>query len=113
MQKIEVVIQRDCLGSVSEALRKAKIGPLQVIDVTLFDPAAPPDGSYRGARYAIGRERVKLELILRDHELDPAVEAIRDAIDGFGAGDADLLVATVEDSLRLSPSPWTRSRTIR
>ena len=113
MQKIEVVVQPECLSGVSEALRKAKIGPFRASDVTIFDPTKAPEGSYRGAKYAIGRERVKVELVLPDHETEPAVEAIRDAIDAFGQGDAELVVLVVQDSMHLSPSPWTRPRAIR
>jgi len=110
MHQIEVVLQPDCLGSVSEALRKAKIGPFRASDVTVFDPAAAPEGSYRGARYAIGRERVKVELVLPDHEVEPAVEAIRDGIDAFGEGYAELVVLPVHECVHLGPSPWTRRR---
>ena len=42
MQKIEVVVQPECLSGVSEALRKAKIGPFRASDVTIFDPTRPP-----------------------------------------------------------------------
>lgn len=105
MQKIEVLIQPGCVGGVSEALRKAKIGPFRASAVTIFDPAAPPNGSYRGARHAIGRERVKLELILPDCEVEPAVETIREGIDAFGEGDAELVILAVQDSVRLSPLP--------
>jgi len=114
MQKIEVVVQPECLGGVSEALGKAKIGPFQASDVTIFDPTKAPEGSYRGAKYAIGRERVKLELIVPDHEVEPAVEAIREGIEAFGeGGGAELVVLAVQDSVHLSPSPWTRSRATR
>ena len=113
MHKLEVVLQADCVGGVSEALRKAKIGPFGASDITIFDPAAAPQGSYRGAPYAIGRERVKLELVVPDHEVEPAVEAIRDGIDAFGEGYAELVVLAVQDSMDLRPSPWTRRRGAR
>jgi nitrogen regulatory protein PII len=110
MQQIHVVIHPDCLGGVSEALLKAKIGPFRASDVTIFDPTTPSQGCYRGAKYAIGRACVKLELIALDHEVEAAVEAIQEGVDAFGKGHADLTILPIEDSLRLSPSPWTRSR---
>ena len=109
MQKIELVAQSECLGGVSEALRKAKVGPFRASGVTIFDPAAPLDGSYRGGRYAVGRQCVKLELIVPDHDLEPAIKAIREGIDAFGQGEAELLVLTVRDSVRLYPSPRKRA----
>ena len=111
MQKIEAVVQSDSLTDVSAALRKAKIGPFQTSDVTIFDPAAAPAGSYRGSRYAVGRGRVKLELIVPDHDVEPAVEAIRDGIDAYGKGDAELVVVAVHDSVHVRPS--TRARATR
>jgi len=113
MHKIEVVLQPDCLADVGAALRRAKIGPFQTSDVASFDPAAAPQGSYRGAQYAIARGRVKLELILPDHEVEPAIEAIREAIDAFGEGEAELVVLGLRDSVHLRPSPWTRARAAR
>lgn len=110
MQKIEVVGQPDCLGGVREALRKAGIGPFRTSDVMIVDPAKTPDGSYRGLRYAIGRRRVKLEVIVPDHGVEPTVEAIRGAIDAFGQSDAEVVVLAVQVFAHLSPSPWTRSR---
>jgi len=102
MQKIEVAVQPDCFSDVSEALRKAKIGPFRASEVTSVDPAAPVERSYRGATYASGRERVKL-----------AIDAIREGIDALGEGDAELVVLKVEDAVRLSPSTRVRSRATR
>lgn len=113
MHKVEVVLHPDCLAGVGTALRKAKIGPFQASDVTVFDPAAAPEGSYRGARYAVGRGRLKLELIVPDHEVEPAIEAIREAIDDAGRGDAEIVVLPLRDSVHLRPSPWTRPRATR
>ena len=113
MLKIEITIQPESLQTVTEALGRAKLGSFRVSEVTTFDPAAPPNGSYRGANYRVGRERMTLELIVQDHALEATIEAIRDAIDAFGEGDAELLVLHLEDSMRLSPSPWTRTRAIR
>ena len=104
MHKIEIVVQPDCLGRMSEALRKAKIGPFRTSAITVVDPAAPPDGSYRGASYATGRERVKLEFVVGDHEVEPALETIQQGIDAFGSGDAELVVLEVQSSVRVSPS---------
>jgi nitrogen regulatory protein P-II 1 len=101
MQKIEVAVQPECLNDVSESLRKAKIGPFRASAVTNVDPAAPLQGSYRGASYAIGRDRVRLELVVPDHEVESAIEAIREGIDAWGKGDTELLVLNIQNSVRL------------
>ena len=113
MHKIEIVVQPDCLGRMSEALRKAKIGPFRTSAITVVDPAAPPDGSYRGTSYAIGRERVKLEFVVPDHEVEPALETIQRGIDAFGSGDAELVVLEVQSSVRVSALAASPSRADR
>lgn len=90
MHKIEVLLRAGCVGGVSDALRKARIGPFRV-------------GA--GARHAIGCERVKLELVVPDAQVEPVVEAIREGIDAFGEGDAELVVLAVPNSVRLSSLP--------
>ena len=100
MHKIEVVVQADCLRGVSEALRKAKIGSYRASDITVFEPAKPDDGSYRGASYALGRERVKLELVVAENEIEPAVEAIRGGIEAFGRSDSELVVMPIDGFVR-------------
>jgi len=95
MHKIEVVVQADCVGAVSEALRRVKLGAFRTSPITLFDSELE-HGSYRGATYALGRERIKLELTVADHEMELAVDAIRRGIDAFGRGDTDLMVLPIE-----------------
>jgi len=99
MRKIEAVIPPESLGNVSEALLQAKIGAFRASDVTSFEPGTPK-GNYRGAEYALGHERVKLELVVPDQEVEPAVEAIRLGLDG--ARGAEVLVIPVFDEIHLS-----------
>jgi hypothetical protein len=83
----------------------------------VFEPCAKPSGSYRGASYDVGSERLELGLVVADHETEPTIEAIREGIgrgsDVFGLGhdDAEVVVLAVQDSGRLSPSrvPWSRA----
>jgi nitrogen regulatory protein P-II 1 len=99
VHKIEVVVQHDRLSDVSEALRRAKIGPFQASEVRLFDPTEKPSGSCRGASYTLGRERVKVELVVAEHEVETAVDAIHRGIGSTGEGDTRLIVLAVEGSL--------------
>jgi nitrogen regulatory protein PII len=113
MQKIEVVVQSDSFNGVYEALRNAKVGPFRASEVKIFDPAAPREGCYRGAKYPIGRERVKLDMIVPDQDVETTVEAIRDGLDAVGESHAELVVQAVGDSTHLSASVWTRARAKR
>jgi len=100
MRKIEAVIPPESLGNVSEALLQAKIGAFRAIDVTYFEPGTHK-GIYRGAEYALGHERIKLEIVVPDQEVQPAVEAIHLGLDG-AQRDAEVLVVPVFDEIRLS-----------
>jgi len=111
VHKIEVVVLPDSLSGVSHTLGMAKLGPFQVSDVTIFDPAAPL-GTYRGARHAIGHERVKLELVVPDHDVDSAIDAIQQGLDGFGR-DSEILVLAVEKAVRVSQLTGMRGRVTR
>jgi len=97
VQKIEVVLGSDCVQSVSDALRRAKIAALQTSPVVLLDLRRGPDATYRGVSYTAGREKAKLELVLPDHEVQFAIEAICEGIEPFGEKDAELVVLEIQD----------------
>jgi nitrogen regulatory protein PII len=100
MHKIEVVVQRDQLSDVSQALRSAKAGAFRASGVTVYDPAETSDGTYRGASYSTGRQRVKVELVVSEAEVESTVEAILRGLEKFGKGEAELVVLAVEGSVR-------------
>jgi nitrogen regulatory protein PII len=113
MKKIEAVVRIESFDGVHQALRDAKVGPFSVSEIKVFDPAAPPGGCYRGAKYPIGREYVKLDWIVRDPDVEATLGAIRDGLDAVGEGHAEVVVQAVEDSMRLTASVWTRARGTR
>jgi nitrogen regulatory protein PII len=119
MQKIEIVIRPDSLSAVTEALRKVKVSCLRISEVTVFDPSASPSGSFRGASYDLGRERLELGLIVADHEVEQTVEAVREGVrnglDVFelGPDDAEVVVLAVQEYGRLTAPRATRPRSTR
>lgn len=110
MRKIEVILSPKCVEGVSKALREAKISRFFASDVRAYDGGAILEGSYRGARYAIAPDRVKLEVVVPDQDLAPALQAIREGVEGSLNGEAELFVLAVEDSLRLGAPPSPRPR---
>jgi nitrogen regulatory protein PII len=102
VHKIEVVVRPDSLGDISRALRNVKLGVFQASEVKIYD-AAVPDATYRGASYAVPLERVKVELVVPDTEVEPAVEAIRASVEGFGES-AEVVLLPVADTVHLRPS---------
>lgn len=109
MRRIDVVIESESFNAVHEALRRARLGPFRASEVRIFDPSKPPEGCYRGAKFPVGVECVRLELIVRDHEVKVAIDAIRDGIEVLAEGDAEIVVGPVEESVHLRPSVWARA----
>ena len=110
MHKIEVVVDSDSFHVVHEALRRSRARPFRASEIRLFDPTAPLEGCYRGVQYPIGRECLKLEWIVRDHEVESTVDAVRRGLDELGAGNAEVVVQAVEETSQLRPSVWARKR---
>jgi nitrogen regulatory protein PII len=110
MHKIEVVVESDSFPMVHESLRKSRVGPFRASEIRIFDPTAPPKGCYRGLQYPIGRDCLKLEWIVRDHQVETTVDAVRRGLDELGEGNAEVVVQSVEETAQLRPSIWTRKR---
>ncbi|HVP30040.1 MAG TPA: P-II family nitrogen regulator [Myxococcota bacterium] len=113
MQRIEIVVRPGCLGAVREALRRMKVGPFRLSNVAIFESVAGPAGSYRGQSYVVPQERVKLELTVPEHEVEPTVVAVRAEVAALGKGDAEFFVLAVRDSLVPASSPRVTSNASR
>src|SRR5262249_1952163 len=110
MHKIDVVINSDAFNDVLQAFAHARVGTFRVSSVKIYDANAPPSGSYRGLPCAVGKDCLKLELIVRDHEVRAALEAVQDAVDSFGHADAEVTVHALDQSTIMTPSVWSRSQ---
>jgi len=110
MHKIEVVVESDFFPVVHQALRKSRVGAFRASEIRIFDPQAKLNGCYRGVEYPIGRDYLKLEWIVRDHEVEATVDAVRHGLDELGEGNAEVMVQAVEETAQLRPSVWTRKR---
>jgi hypothetical protein len=95
---------------VHEALRKSRVGPFRASEIRIFDPTAPLRGCYRGVPFPVGRDCLKLEWIVRDHQVEATVDAVRHGLDALGEGNAEVVVQAVEESTQLRASVWTRKR---
>ncbi|HTO70373.1 MAG TPA: P-II family nitrogen regulator [Myxococcota bacterium] len=108
MRKLEFVLQPESLGDVSNALARAKFGAFRASDVTIFDPAAP-QGRYRGTEYTVGRELVKVELVVPDQEVEQALEALRVAFASSRSG-TEVQIVPIFDSVQIRPASDARRR---
>jgi nitrogen regulatory protein P-II 1 len=102
MKKIEAIIKPFKLDEVKSALHEVGVTGLTVAEVRGFGRQKGHAEVYRGAEYVVDfLPKVKIELVLDDALLDPAVEAIRRAAQTNKLGDGKIFVSTVQEAIRI------------
>jgi len=102
MKKIEAIIKPFKLDEVKEALQDIGIQGLSVIEVKGFGRQKGHTELYRGAEYVVDfLPKVKLEVVLTDDMVDPALEAIIAAACTDKIGDGKIFVSPVEQVIRI------------
>ncbi len=101
MKKIEAIIKPFKLDEVREALSDLGISGLTVTEVKGFGRQKGHTELYRGAEYVVDfLPKVKLELIITDEMLEPAIEAIQKSAQTGKIGDGKIFVMPVEYVVR-------------
>ncbi|MCW1932680.1 P-II family nitrogen regulator [Pararhodobacter zhoushanensis] len=102
MKKIEAIIKPFKLDEVKEALQEIGIQGLSVIEVKGFGRQKGHTELYRGAEYVVDfLPKVKIEVVLTDDMVDPAIEAIIAAARTDKIGDGKIFVSPVEQVIRI------------
>jgi nitrogen regulatory protein P-II 1 len=102
MKKIEAIIKPFKLDEVKEALQEIGIQGLSVTEVKGFGRQKGHTELYRGAEYVVDfLPKVKIEVILSDDQLDPAIEAIIAAAKTDKIGDGKIFVSDISQAIRI------------
>jgi len=102
MKKIEAIIKPFKLDEVKEALQEVGLQGITVIEAKGFGRQKGHTELYRGAEYVVDfLPKVKMEIVLRDDQVDAAVEAIRNAAQTGRIGDGKIFVSSVEEVIRI------------
>ena len=102
MKKIEAIIKPFKLDEVKEALHEAGVSGITVIEAKGFGRQKGHTELYRGAEYVVDfLPKVKVEVVLNDDAIEPAVEAIRRAAQTGRIGDGKIFVSAVESAVRI------------
>ena len=102
MKKIEAIIKPFKLAEVKEALQEIGLQGITVTDAKGFGRQQGHTELYRGAEYVVDfLPKVKLELVLVDHMVEKAVEAIVASAKTGRIGDGKIFVSQVEEALRI------------
>jgi nitrogen regulatory protein P-II 1 len=102
MKKIEAVIKPFKLEDVKTALAGLGVQGLTVSEVKGFGRQKGHTEIYRGSEYAVDfLPKIKIELVLADAQVVPAVEAIVQAAKTGKIGDGKIFVSPVEKAIRI------------
>ena len=102
MKKVEAIIKPFKLDEVKEALQEIGIQGLSVLEAKGFGRQKGHTELYRGAEYVVDfLPKVKIEVVLDDHLVERAVEAIQQAAHTGRIGDGKIFITTVERAIRI------------
>jgi len=102
MKKIEAIVKPFKLDEIKEALGDLGITGMTVTEVKGFGRQKGHTEIYRGSEYTVDfLPKLKLEIILDDGHLEPAVGAIVKAAKTGKIGDGKVFVTSVDDAIRI------------
>ncbi len=102
MKKIEAIIKPFKLDEVKEALQEVGLQGITVVEAKGFGRQKGHTELYRGAEYVIDfLPKVKIEVVVNDDQVEPAIEAIRKAAETGRIGDGKIFVMPIEQVIRI------------
>jgi nitrogen regulatory protein P-II 1 len=102
MKKIEAIIKPFKLNEVKDALHELGLQGMTVTEVKGFGRQKGHTEIYRGSEYTVDfLPKIKIEMVLPDTEVTPAIEAIMKAARTGKIGDGKVFVLPVEEAVRI------------
>lgn len=102
MKKIEAYIKPFKLDEVKESLMEIDVGGMSVTEVKGFGRQKGHTELYRGSEYQVDfLPKIKLEVVIKDSDLDRVVDAIVSAAKTGQIGDGKIFVSSVEEAVRI------------
>lgn len=102
MKKIEAIIKPFKLEDVKEALTQLGVQGMTVLEVKGFGRQKGHTEIYRGSEYTVDfLPKIKIEVVVSDTLVQPAVEAIVKAAKTGKIGDGKVFVSPIESAVRI------------
>jgi nitrogen regulatory protein P-II 1 len=102
MKKIEAIIRPFKLDDVKKALNDIGVQGLTVLEVKGFGRQKGHTELYRGAEYVVDLvPKVKIDVVVDDAQVEPAIEAIRSSAQSGKIGDGKIFVSDVSEVVRI------------
>ncbi len=109
MKLIQAIIKPFKLDDVREALTEIGVTGMTATEVKGFGRQKGHTELYRGAEYVVDfLPKVKLEIVVKEEDVDTAIEAIQKAAHTGKIGDGKIFVLPVEQAIRIrTGEQWT------
>jgi nitrogen regulatory protein PII len=102
MKKIEAIIKPFKLEEVKDALGEIGIQGMTVSEVKGFGRQKGHTEIYRGSEYTVDfLPKIKLEMVLPDARVEPAIKAIVQAAKTGKIGDGKIFVSPMDQAIRI------------
>ena len=102
MKKIEAIIKPFKLEDVKEALSEINISGMTVSEVKGYGRQQGHTELYRGAEYVVDfLPKVKIEIIVKNNDVEMALNAIITAAKTGKIGDGKIFVSPIEKTIRI------------
>jgi nitrogen regulatory protein P-II 1 len=102
MKKIEAVIKPFKLDEVKEALQELGVTGMTVLEAKGYGRQKGHTELYRGAEYVVDfLPKIKVEVVIGDDQVGPALEAIQAAARTGRIGDGKIFVSDITEVVRI------------
>ena len=102
MKKIEAIIKPFKLDEVKEALQEMGVQGMTVLEAKGYGRQKGHTELYRGAEYVVDfLPKIKVEVVVEDSPLAPAIEAITNAARTGRIGDGKIFVSDIAEVVRI------------
>ncbi len=102
MKKIEAIIKPFKLDEVKDALQALGVQGLTVLEAKGYGRQKGHTELYRGAEYVVDfLPKIKIEVVIADDQLQPALDAIIGAARTGRIGDGKIFVSEILDVVRI------------
>ncbi len=102
MKKIEAIIKPFKLTEVKESLQEIGIQGMTVTEVKGFGRQKGHTEIYRGSEYTVDfLPKIKIEIVLADAQIKPAIDAIMKAARTGKIGDGKIFILPMDNALRI------------
>jgi nitrogen regulatory protein P-II 1 len=102
MKKIEAIIKPFKLDEVKEALQEMGVQGMTVLEAKGYGRQKGHTELYRGAEYVVDfLPKIKVEVVVEDSQLEPALEAITNAARTGRIGDGKIFVSEITEVIRI------------